>query len=147
MLFEQTTKKFHLPSAEAKGAEKVKLLKEAAAGYERLLREYPEQESWAAQGLRNLAGVKAAQGKVDQAVRVYGLVETRYPKQEQDILMAWKAAGDLLWEEKRKEEAKKYYEKIVSRFDKVEAGQMVKLVVRGSKQRLAGNDLPEEKKP
>src|SRR5438552_15644975 len=53
-LFERTTKTFHIPSAEAKDAEKEKLQKQAATGYEELLKSYPEQDYWAAQALRSL---------------------------------------------------------------------------------------------
>src|SRR3954471_487917 len=47
-LFDQTTRSFHIPSAEAKGAEKRHLQEEAIRGYARLVKEYPEQEYWAA---------------------------------------------------------------------------------------------------
>src|SRR5262245_45884628 len=39
-LFEQTTKNFHVPSAEAMGDEKLKLQGQAAAGYGELLKKY-----------------------------------------------------------------------------------------------------------
>ncbi len=100
-LFEQTTKQFHTPLADATGAEKDKLEREAAAGYEQLLKKYSDQDFWAAQALRNLAGIRATQGKVDQAVKLYASVEQKYPKQDWEILMAWKAAADLLWENRR----------------------------------------------
>jgi len=141
-LFDQITKEFHIASAEAKGADKARLQKEAASGYERLLKKFPEQEYWAAQALRNLAGVRAAQGKLDEAVKLYDSVGTKYPKQSWEVLQAWKAAGDLLWENGRKDEAKGYYQKLVNEFDKPDTTQVVKTVVRGSKRRLAGEELP-----
>src|SRR5262245_43021531 len=53
-LFEQTTRNFHIPSVEAKGAERQKLLEQAAIAYQQLLQKYPEQDYWAAQSLRSL---------------------------------------------------------------------------------------------
>ena len=54
-------------------------------------------------------------------------------------MQAWKAAGDLLWDANRREEAKKFYAKIVERFGKSDAPQtqIIQAVVRGSKARLA----------
>ncbi len=141
-VFDQTTKQYHNPSAEAKSPEKERLQKEAAAGYERLLKKYPDQEFWAAQAVRHLAAIRAVQGKLDEAVKLYASVGEKYPKQSWEVLQAWKAAADLLWEKGSKEQAKPYYQKIVNEFDKPEATQVVKLVVNGSKRRLAGEELP-----
>ena len=135
-LFENTTKQFHIPSAEAKGAEKLRLQTEAVAGYERLLKEYPDQDYWAAQALRSLGNIYASQTNLDAAVKEYALVEKRYPKQEWELLMAWKSAADLLWQENRKEDARQFYTKIVQRFDTPESAQVIKTVVRGSRHRL-----------
>src|SRR5512137_2362913 len=77
-LFDQTTKQFDLASAAASGAEKQRLLTQAAAGYERLLKAYPEQEHWAAQALRNLAGIKAVQGNIEQSIQLYAVVANHY---------------------------------------------------------------------
>jgi tetratricopeptide (TPR) repeat protein len=135
-LFENTTKLFHIPSAEAKGAEKLRLQTEAVAGYERLLKQYPDQDYWAAQALRSLGNIYASQTNLNAAVKEYALVETRYPKQEWEVLMAWKSAADLLWQENRKEEARRFYTKIVQRFDTPESAQVIRTVVRGSRLRL-----------
>jgi tetratricopeptide (TPR) repeat protein len=135
-LFEQTTRSFHIPSAEAKGAEKSHLQEEAIRGYARLVKEYPEQEYWAAQSLRSMGNIYATQTNVTAAVAHYSEVERRYPRQEWEVLMAWKSAGDLLYEVNRREEAKEFYRKIVQRFDTPEAAQVVKTVVRGSRHRL-----------
>src|SRR6266566_9953142 len=77
ILFERTSKEFHIPSAEAKGIAKENLQNQAAAGYEELLKRYPEQEYWAAQALRSLGNIRAAQGKVDDSVRNYAAVEAK----------------------------------------------------------------------
>ncbi len=140
-LFDQTTKQFHNASAEAKGPEKATLQDKAAAGYEELLKKYPEQSYYAAQALRNLAGIRAEQGKIDAALKLYASVEKKYPKEDWQVLMAWKAGADLLWEHNRKDEARYLYRNIVNTFDKPDAPQVVKTVVRGSKRRLAGKDI------
>ncbi len=144
-LFEHTTKTFHIPSAEAKANEKEKLQNQAAEGYEQLLKKYPEQDYWAAQALRSLGNIRSAQGKLDAAVKSYAAVEKKYPQQRWEVLMSWKSAADLLWEAGRREEAKAFYRKIVTQYDIPEASQLEKTIVRGSKTRLAGGDLPPEK--
>jgi tetratricopeptide (TPR) repeat protein len=135
-VFEQTTRSFHLPSAEAKGADRQRLQSEAMAGYERLLKAYPDQEYWAAQAIRSIGNIYAAQTNVAAAISYYSRVETRYPREEWQVLMAWKSAADLLYESGRRDEAKQFYTKIIRRFDTPDAGQVVKIVVRGSKLRL-----------
>jgi TolA-binding protein len=135
-LFEQTTKSFHIPSADAVGGEKTKLQAQAATGYEELIHKYPEQALYAAQAERSLGNIRAAQGKLDEAVRHYAAVGSNYPRQDWDVLMAWKSAADLLWESGRKEAAMPFYQKIVSRFDTADATSVMKLAVRASKARV-----------
>src|SRR2546421_8080499 len=134
-LFVQTTKTFHIPSAEANGAAKENLKKQAAAGYENLLRSYPEQDYGAAQALRSLENIRATQGKLDAAVKNYAAVEAKYPQQRWEVLMSWKSAADLLWQAGERERAKMFYQKIVTAYDVARASQVEKTVVRGSKLR------------
>src|SRR3989442_22360 len=135
-LFSQTTKLYHLPSADATGPGKEKLLAQAAAGYDQLIRQFPDQPNWSAQALRSLGNVRVAQGKLDEAVKLYARVAERYPHEDWEILQAWKSAADLLWEAGRQAEAKKFYQQIVTRFDVADAPAVVKTIVRGSKSRL-----------
>ena len=135
-LFGQASTNFHLPSAEAKGPEKVRLLEQAAAAYEALLRHYPDDAYWAAQALRNLGNVRAAQGRTNDAVQLYASLERRYPQQRWEVLAALKSAGDLLWDAGRREEARGFYRKIVAQFDAPDASQVIQTVVRGSKAKL-----------
>ncbi len=139
-LFDHATKYYHIPSAEAQGAEKTKLQEQAVAAYEQLVKKYPDQAYWAAQALRSLGNIRAAQTNLNEAVKLYASVEKKYPQQEWDVLMALKSAADLLWDAGPREEAKRYYQKIVSRYDQPEAPAVVKTVVRGSKTKLAGGD-------
>ena len=135
-LYEQATKEYHLPSAEAKGAAQRRLQDQAAAAYEELLKKYPEQTNWCVQAIYSLGNIRAAQTNLDAATRLYAEVDTRYPHADWEVLMAWKSAGDLLWDAGRKQEAKGFYQKIVERFDNTNASAVVKTVVRGSKTHL-----------
>lgn len=135
-LFEQTVKQYHLPSAEAQGASRQQLLKQAAAGYERLLKTYRDQPYWCAQALRSLGNVRAEQGKLDDAVRLYVRVGDHYPQQDWEVLQAWKSAADLLWDAGRNDEAGKFYRQIVARFDQPDAPPVIRTVVRVAQSRL-----------
>jgi len=135
-LFDRAAKEFHNPSAEKAGAERNQLLSQASQSYEQLLKDYPEQTNWCAQALRSLAGVRTAQGRTNDAVKLFAQVAQRYPAQDWEVIQAWKAAGDLLHDAGRVEEARQYYRQIVERFDKPEASQVVQMVVRGAKKKL-----------
>jgi tetratricopeptide (TPR) repeat protein len=143
-LFDQTSTNFHLPSAEAKGAEQTRLQERAISGYTQLLKKYPNDPIYAAQAERNLGNILAGQGRVDDAIQRFEAVGKKYPNQAWEVLMAWKSAGDLLWENGRKEEGKEFYQRIISRYDRPEAPAVTKTIVKGSKLRLAGKDLSAE---
>jgi tetratricopeptide (TPR) repeat protein len=136
-LFEQTIKEFHNPSAEAMGTNRERLLSEAARRYEQLLKEYPKDEGLCAEALLGFGNIRALQGKTNEAVKLYATVSEKYPNRDWEVLQAWKAAADLLWDARRRDDAKKYYARIVERFDKSDAPMITKTVVRGSKSRLA----------
>src|SRR5688572_796438 len=74
-----------------------------------------------ATALLGLANMHATQTNIDAAVKSYAQVAEKFPKQDFDVLMAWKSAGDLLSDSGRPVEAKVYYEKIIARFDKPDA--------------------------
>ena len=137
-IFEQTVKLYHLPSAEAQGAGREKLLAQAVAGYEQLLRKYSDQPRWCAPALRSLGNIRAAQGRLTDAVKCYTRLEKQFPHGDWEILQAWKSAADLLWEAGRPEQAKEFYQKIIARFDQPNAASIVMTIVRGSRSRLAG---------
>ena len=136
-LFNQTVKNSHQPSAEATGAEKEKLLNQAAAGYTELLKKYSDQPDLCSQALRSLGNIRATQGRLDDAVGRYVEVAKKYPQQEWEVLQSWKSAADLLADAHRTAEAKIFYGQIVERFDRTNAPAVVKTIVRGSKSRLA----------
>ena len=135
-LFEKASREFHIPSAQARGAERARLEDEAAAIYSDLGRNYPDQLIWAAQALRSLGNIHAARTNIGAAVKCYAQVAEKFPRQDFEVLMAWKSAGDLLSDAERLADAQVYYEKLVARFDKPDALAIVQSVVRGAKSRL-----------
>ncbi len=136
-LFEQTLTQFHLPSADAQGAERKNLLRRASLGYEQVLKFFPTIQPWAAQAMRSLANVRAEQGNVEEAIQLYADLEKKYPADEWEILQSWKSAADLLWEHQRTAEARTFYKKLVARFDRPDASPVTRVIVRGSRARLA----------
>jgi tetratricopeptide (TPR) repeat protein len=135
-LFEETSKQFHIPSADANGPERLRLQEQSINGYHQLLRQYPREEYWAAQALRSMGNIYATQTNLDLALMHFARVEKCYPKQRWQVLMAWKSAADLLWDADRRAEAQQFYAKIVYNFDSPDAAQIIKMVVRGSRLRL-----------
>jgi TolA-binding protein len=135
-LFEQTVKQYHLPSADAHGPARQRLLDQAAGGYERVLKTYRDQPYWCAQALRSLGNVRAEQGNFDDAVKLYRRVGERYPQQDWEVLQAWKSAADLLWDAGRQDEAHVFYWQIVQRFDNPDASAVVQTVVRAARRRV-----------
>ncbi len=136
-LFDSTTKEFHAPSAAANGTERLRLQNEAASRYADLVKRFPEQSNVCAQALRSLGNIRASQTNIDAAVKEFAAGGDRYPTQEWEVLQAWKGAADLLWDAGRRDEAKKFYTQIVTRFDRADESAIVKTVVRGSRAKLA----------
>jgi len=135
-LFDRTVKTCHLPSADAQGAERDRLLQQAAAGYEQLLRDFRDQPAWCAPALRSLGNVRATQGLIDQAIACYRRVGETYAGNDWDVLQSWKSAADLLWEAGRQDEAKAFCARIVARFDNGTARPVEKIIVRAAKAQL-----------
>lgn len=138
-LFEKASRDFHIPSAQARGLERAKLEDQALAAYTDLARAYSDQPIWAAQALRSLGNIHAARTNLTEAVDAYARVAEKFPRQDFEVLMAWKSAGDLLSDAGKSDEGKVYYEKLLVRFDKPDALPIVQSVVRGAKARLKGD--------
>jgi tetratricopeptide (TPR) repeat protein len=107
----------------------------AATGYERILRQYRDQENLCAQSLRSLAGIRAAQDKLDEAVKLYRRVGENYPRQDWEVIQAWKSAGDLLWDAGRQDDARVFYRQLVTRFDQPDQPPVIQTIVRAAKAR------------
>jgi tetratricopeptide (TPR) repeat protein len=138
-LFEKASREFHIPSAQARGLERTKLEDQALAAYTDLARAYSDQPIWAAQALRSLGNIHAARTNLTEAVHAYAQVGEKFPRQDFEVLMAWKSAGDLLSDAGKSDQGKVYYEKLLVRFDKPDALPIVQSVVRGAKARLKGD--------
>lgn len=141
-LFDHTVKTCHLPSAEAQGAERDRLLQQAAAGYKLLLRDFSDQPAWCAPALRSLGNVRATQGQLDQAVACYRQVGEKYALYDWEVIQAWKSAADLLWETGRQAEAKTFYTQIVTRFDNAAATPVMVIIVRAAAAKIQPGNGP-----
>jgi tetratricopeptide (TPR) repeat protein len=115
-VFDRTVREYHLPSAEASGLERERLLAQSATGYEQVLRLGGNDRPLCASALRSLANVRAEQGRSDEAVKLWTQVGYQYPTCDWEVLQAWKSAGDLLWEAGRQSEAVPFYRQIFERF-------------------------------
>jgi tetratricopeptide (TPR) repeat protein len=138
VLYEQTTKNLHLPSASASGQEQQRLQTAAARDYEDLLRRYPEQEYWCAKALCGLGNLQSAQTHYAAALRSWSAVTTKYPRAEWEVLTALKSAADLQWDTGHQLEARVLYEKLVADFDRTNAPAVVRTIVRGSRLKVSG---------
>jgi TolA-binding protein len=115
-LFDRTVREYHLPSAETSGAAREKSLAESATGYEQVLRLGKNDRALCASALRSLGNVRAEQGRLDEAVKLWSQVGQQYPGCDWEVLQAWKSAADLLWDAGRKSDAAPFYCQIFQRF-------------------------------
>jgi tetratricopeptide (TPR) repeat protein len=135
-IFDRTVRECHLPSAEASGAQREKLLVEAASGYEQVLKSGRSDPHLCAAALRSLANVRVDQGRLNEAVKLYSRVAEKYPACDWEVLQAWKSAGDSLWDAGRQGEAASFYKQIVERFGS-DPSAIVQTVARGARRRVS----------
>ncbi len=141
-LFNETVKTFHLPSANASGPERTRLLDQAASGYEKIIGEYGDLAPWASQSLRSLANVRVEQGRLPEALKLYDDVARRYPSESWEILQAWKSAADLLWDSGQKNSSQEYYRKIIKEFDTPTKTAVIGIIVNQAKKRVQPEAKP-----
>jgi tetratricopeptide (TPR) repeat protein len=115
-VFDRTVREYHLPSANAFGAERAKLLAQSATGYEQALQLGANDHPLCASALRSFANVRAEQNRLDEAIKLYSQVGRQYPACEWEVLQAWKSAADLLWDAGRQNDAVPFYRQIFERF-------------------------------
>jgi tetratricopeptide (TPR) repeat protein len=118
-VFDRTVREYHLPSAEAFGPQREKLLAQSASGYELALQLGGNDRPLCAAALRSLANVRAEQGRLDEAVKLWSQVGRQYPTCDWEVLQAWKSAADLLWDAGRRNDAAPFYRQIFQRFRSV----------------------------
>jgi len=115
-VFDRTVREDHLPSAEVSGAEREKLLAQAATGYEQVLRLGGNDRPLCASALRSLGNVRAEQGRLDEAVKLWSQVGSQYATCDWEVLQSWKSAADSLWDAGRQNDAVPFYRQIFERF-------------------------------
>ena len=141
--YESVATNAHRLGAEARGEERERLLTQAAAGYENVLKHFPSDTNVCLLTTRGLANVRALQGRLDESVRLHLSVTNSPAAGDMDRLMALKIAGDLLWDAGRHQEAKPLYEQLVERFGKPGSSQLNQLIVRGARSRLEAMKVRE----
>src|SRR5471032_2064058 len=90
-VFDRTVREYHLPSANASGADRATLLAQSAAGYEQVLQLGANDRPLCASALRSLANVRAEQNRLDEAVKLYSQVGRQYPSCDWEVLQSWKS--------------------------------------------------------
>ena len=141
--YDSVATNLHRAAAEARGAERERLLTQAAAGYQNVLKQFPSATKVCLLATRALANVRALQGRLDESVRLHLSVTNSPAAGDMDRLMALKIAGDLLWDAGRLKDAKPLYEQLVERFGKPGSSQLNQLIVRGARSRLEGMTVRE----
>ena len=141
--YDSVATNLHHAAAEARGAGRDRLLTQAAAGYEDVLKQFPSDTNVCLLATRALANVRAMQGRLDDSVRLHLSVTNSPAAGDMDRLMALKSAGDLLWDAGRLKDAKPLYEQLVERFGKPGSSQLNQLIVRGARSRLEGMTVRE----
>lgn len=140
--FERTTQTYNNTPLPAGKQERIRFLESVATGYTQLLHRYPDQPQWCAQALRSLGNVRAAEGRITDAVKIYERVGNEYPSDRWQVLQAWKSAADLLRENNQHAEAQVFYRKIIERFGDSDAPQLTRLIVAAAKSRAGGASHP-----
>ena len=79
--------------------------------------------------------MRAEQGDTATALKHYDRVAADFSEQEFEVLQAWKAAADLLWDAEQKTEVKAYYQKITTCFNRKEISPVHKIIFNISKKR------------
>jgi len=133
-VFERTVREYHLPSADASGAKREKLLAQAASGYEQVVELGKNEPPLCAAAVRSLANVRAEQGRVDEAVVLYSRVGEQYSNCDWEVVQSWKSAADLLWDAGRQSEASVFYRKIAQRFGS-DPSPIIQTVARAASRR------------
>lgn len=135
--FNRIVRTYHIPAAEATNAlERAALLDKAFLAYSALITNYPTARPWAAKSLLAVAELHAERGDLDKALNAYDLVPTLYPDDAWEVIQAWRAAGDLLWQRRQFAPALSYYLDLVRRFDKPDMSPAFSAHVRHARDRI-----------
>ena len=127
-----------VPAFDATNAvERVTLLDRAAREYRQLATDYEDVPAWAAAALRREGEIHVERGDLKQSLFCFEQVGQRYPQQHWEVIQAWKAAADYLWNTRHRGEARLYYQQIVNTYGRPGQPPMFDTIVHISRQRLA----------
>jgi tetratricopeptide (TPR) repeat protein len=134
----------HQRSAEADlpAIDREALLRQATRHYRTVLNDYADETALCAKAQLNLGNVRAAQGRLDEAIACYTQVGRRYPDEDWEVFQAWKTAGDLLWDAGRKDEARAFYKRMVDRWPESGGSEVISQAVRAAARRVAIEPSP-----
>jgi len=139
----RVVRELHVPAGDATNeVVRGELLTNAVAGYLDLVARYPDQPQWCAQALRSVANIYRAEGRRAEALATYERLAQRYPGEHWEVIQAWKAAGDLMWDSQKRELARGYYQQIVDTYSAPDQPPMFQTIVDIARQRLAAGRDP-----
>ncbi len=141
--YNRVTGQVYIKALDATNAvERITLLDVAAEEYGRVAREFPDVPAWAAAALRSEGQIRLERGQLGEALTCLEQVGQRYPQEHWEVIQAWKAAADHLWDTRHRGEARVYYRQIVSTYGRPGQPPMFDTIVSVARQRLAERDTP-----
>lgn len=136
--FKRIVREYQVPASESTNeVERTALLDQALQAFESLRTDYPDAQPWTAMALRQVGVIHASRGERKEALAAYAQVGILYPNEEWEVIQAWKAAGDLLWDSGMKKEALPFYRDIADRFQKSGQLPMYDTIARIARERIA----------
>lgn len=135
--FKRIVRTYQVPASEATNdMDRAVLLDAAQEAFATLREDYPTARPWAAMALRQIGEILAQQGRRKEALATFAKVDVYYPNESWEVIQAWKAAGDLLWDSGMKREALPFYQDIVAKFDHPGQPEMFGTIVRIARDRI-----------
>lgn len=136
--YNRIVRQFQVPRGDSTNAlERAALLDKSLQELQNLRNEYPDATPWVAMALRQTGEIYVERGQEKEAVRAFTLVGVYYMGEDWEVIQAWKAAGDLLWSNGKKEAALPYYRDIVQRFARPGQPDLYDTIVRIAQDRIA----------
>ena len=141
--YNQAMRLYRVPTADASNeVDRVVLLDAAAKEYARLAHVYRDVPRFASASWRSLGMIQLARGELREALTALEQVGRLYPDQHWEVIQAWKAAADALWNARHRAEAALYYRQIVSVYGKPGQPPMFDTLVVIARARLAEEATP-----
>ncbi|MBW7908331.1 MAG: hypothetical protein H3C50_05340 [Kiritimatiellae bacterium] len=135
--FKRIVRAYQVPAVDATNeVDRAVLLDTALDAFAALREAYPTSQPWAAMALRQIGVIQAEQGRRKEALATFAKVDIFYPNESWEVIQAWKAAGDLLWDSGMRRESLPFYRDIVEKFDRPGQPEMFGTIVRIAKDRI-----------